>query len=69
MFPATESKKSSNFIMANNVAPTFAKSEVKSGLENEAYMKRILDGEPPRKDVDAIQKENCVKRAPDTAGV
>lgn len=50
--------------MANNVTPTYAKSSVKSGLENEAYAEKILDGIPPKKDVEAIDKENQVKKAP-----
>jgi hypothetical protein len=50
--------------MANNVAPTYAKSSVKSGLENEAYAEKVLDGVPAKKHVDEIDKENQVKNAP-----
>lgn len=55
--------------MADNVKPTFAKSEVKSGVVNETYASKVLGGEPPKKDVEAIDKENRVKKAPNTAGV
>jgi hypothetical protein len=50
--------------MADNVKPTYATSDVKSGLENEAYLDKVLDGQPTRKDVDAIDKENKPKNAP-----
>jgi hypothetical protein len=50
--------------MADNVKPTFPKADVKSGLENEAYAAKVLDGVPAKKDVDAIDKENSVKKAP-----
>jgi len=50
--------------MANNVAPTFAKSDVKSGLENEKYAESVLDGIPSKKDVEEIESENTPKRAP-----
>lgn len=47
--------------MADNVKPTYAKSEVKSGVENEVYAERVLDGIPEKKNVEAIDKENQVK--------
>ena len=47
--------------MANNIAPTFPKSSVKSGLENEKYSTQVLDGPYPKKGVDAVEAENCVK--------
>lgn len=50
--------------MGDNVKPTYAKSDVKSGLENEAYATRVLDGIPTKKNVDEIDKENQVKNAP-----
>lgn len=48
----------------DNVKPTFAKSDVKSGLESNAYGEKVLDGIPPKKDVEAIDRENQVKQAP-----
>lgn len=53
--------------MADNVKPTFAKSEVKSGVQNETYMEKVLDGPYPKKDVDAIDKENQVHKAPNVS--
>jgi hypothetical protein len=50
--------------MANNVAPTYAKSDVKSGLVNEQYAEKVLDGIPTKKDVQEVDKENQVKNAP-----
>lgn len=50
--------------MADNVKPTYATSEVKSGVMNEVYLDKVLDGQPARKDVDAIDKENEPKNAP-----
>lgn len=50
--------------MADNVKPTFAKSDVKSGLENEKYAESVLDGIPSKKDVEQIEAENTPKRAP-----
>jgi hypothetical protein len=50
--------------MADNVKPTYAKSEVKSGLENDAYAEKILDGVPPKKSVEQIESENSPKKAP-----
>lgn len=50
--------------MGDNVKPTYAKSSVKSGLENEEYASRVLDGVPAKKHVDEIDKENQVKNAP-----
>lgn len=50
--------------MSDNVKPTYAKSSVKSGLENEKYAETVLEGTPPRKSVEAIEKENTVKKAP-----
>jgi hypothetical protein len=47
--------------MGDNVKPTYAKSQVKSGLENEAYAAQVLDGIPDKKGVEAIEKENEVK--------
>lgn len=55
--------------MADNVKPTYAKSDVKSGLENEKYAEKVLDGIPPKKDVEEIEKVNTVHKAPNTAGV
>lgn len=50
--------------MADNVKPTYAKSDVKSGLDNEAYATKVLDGIPAKKNVDEIDRENQVKNAP-----
>jgi len=50
--------------MANKIEPTFAKSSVKSGLENEAYARQVLDGTPPKKSVEQIEAENTPKKAP-----
>jgi hypothetical protein len=47
--------------MGNNVTPTYAKSQVKSGLEDAAYAEQVLDGIPAKKGVEAIEKENEVK--------
>lgn len=47
-----------------NVKPTFAKSNVKSGLTNDEYLDKVLDGQPTKKDVDAIERENRPKNAP-----
>ena len=49
--------------MADNVKPTFAKSDVKSGLDHEKYAESVLDGIPSKKDVEAIEAENTPKRA------
>jgi len=50
--------------MANNVSPTFPKSDVKSGLENEKYAEQVLDGIPTKKSVDEIEKVNTPGKAP-----
>ena len=50
--------------MGDNVKPTYAKSDVKSGLVNEQYAEKVLDGIPAKKNVDEIDKENQVKNAP-----
>lgn len=50
--------------MADNVKPTYAKADVKSGLENEAYAERILDGIPSKKSVEEIEKVNTPGKAP-----
>jgi hypothetical protein len=50
--------------MADNVKPTFAKSDVKSGLENEKYAETVLDGIPSKKSVEQIESENTPKKAP-----
>jgi hypothetical protein len=47
--------------MADNVKPTYAKSSVKSGLENEKYSTQVLEGPYPKKNVEAIEAENTVK--------
>ncbi len=54
--------------MADNVKPTFPKADVKSGLTNEAYAEKVLNGTPPKKSVDEIEKVNTVHSAPNTAG-
>lgn len=46
--------------MADNVKPTYAKSDVKSGVENEAYAEKVLNGVPDKKSVEAIEKVNTV---------
>jgi len=46
--------------MADNVKPTYAKSDVKSGLENEQYAEKVLDGVPGKKSVDEIETQNEV---------
>lgn len=48
----------------DNVKPTYAKSDVKSGVVNETYAEKVLDGIPPKKDVHEIDAENQVKNAP-----
>jgi len=50
--------------MADNVRPTYAKADVKSGLENEKYAETVLDGIPAKKNVEAIEAENTPKKAP-----
>ena len=50
--------------MADNVKPTYAKTDVKSGLENEQYAEKVLDGTPPKKSVDEIERVNVPKKAP-----
>ena len=50
--------------MANNVAPTYAKSDVKSGLVNEQYAEKVLDGIPAKKNVEEIDEVNTVHNAP-----
>ncbi len=55
--------------MADNVKPTFAKADVKSGLTNEAYAEKVLDGTPPKKSVEEIERVNTVHKAPNSAGV
>lgn len=50
--------------MADNVRPTFAKADVKSGLENNSYAEKVLDGIPAKKDVEEIEKVNLPKNAP-----
>lgn len=50
--------------MADNVKPTYPKSEVKSGLENEQYAEKVLEGIPTKKSVEQIDKENQPKHAP-----
>jgi hypothetical protein len=52
--------------MAEN---TKAKASVKSGLDNSEYCTKVLDGVPPKKSVEEIDKVNMPKSAPDTAGV
>lgn len=50
--------------MANNVAPTYSKSDVKSGLVNEQYAEKVLDGIPAKKNVEEIDEVNTVHNAP-----
>jgi hypothetical protein len=50
--------------MGDNVKPTYAKSSVKSGLVNEDYCSKVLDGVPTTKHVDQIFEETQVKNAP-----
>ena len=50
--------------MGDNVKPTYAKSDVKSGLVNEQYMEKVLDGLPTKKNVDEIFEVNSVHNAP-----
>jgi hypothetical protein len=50
--------------MADNVKPTFAKSDVKSGLANDQYAEKVLDGIPAKKNVEAIDEQNSVHDAP-----
>lgn len=47
--------------MADNVKPTMAKSDVKSGVVNESYAENVLNGIPAKKSVDEIEKVNTVK--------
>lgn len=44
-----------------------AKSDVKSGLLDQAYADKVLDGIPPKKSVDEIEKVNTPGKAPDSA--
>ncbi len=44
-----------------------AKSSVKSGVENGKYLTQVLDGTPPKKSVEEIEKENSPKTAPESA--
>ena len=55
--------------MADNIKPTYAKSDVKSGVTIEQYAEKVLNGVPPKKDVEEIEKVNTVKKAPGSAGV
>ncbi len=55
--------------MADNVKPTYAKSDVKSGLVDTAYAEKVLDGIPPKKSVEAIEKVNTVHDAPGSTSV
>lgn len=50
--------------MADYVKPTYPKATVKSGVFNEDYLDKVLDGQPAKKDVDAIEEENTPKNAP-----
>jgi hypothetical protein len=50
--------------MGDNVKPTYAKSDVKSGLVNEQYAEKVLDGVPTKKHVDEVFEANQVKNAP-----
>jgi hypothetical protein len=50
--------------MADNVAPTYAHASVKSGVVNEKYAEQVLGGTPPKKNVEAVEKENLPKDAP-----
>ena len=50
--------------MADNVKPTYAKSDVKSGLVNEQYAEKVLDGIPAKKNVEEIDEVNTVHNAP-----
>jgi hypothetical protein len=50
--------------MGDNVKPTFAKSDVKSGLVNTEYADKVLDGIPPKKNVEEIDTQNTVHNAP-----
>lgn len=51
--------------MADNVKPTYPKSDVKSGQESNAYATNVLDGIPPKKSVEQIEVAN---RPKDVAG-
>jgi hypothetical protein len=55
--------------MADNVKPTFPKSDVKSGLTSEAYGEKVLDGVPAKKSVDEIEAVNTVHDAPNSTSV
>jgi hypothetical protein len=50
--------------MADNIKPTFAKSDVKSGVTLDVYAEKVLDGLPPKKGVEQIEKESCPKTSP-----
>lgn len=52
--------------MADNVKPTYAKADVKSGVEQEVYASKTLGGYPDKKNVEAIDKENQVKNVADS---
>lgn len=55
--------------MADNVKPTFAKADVKSGNTSDSYGEKVLGGVPDKKSVDEIEKVNTVHTAPNAAGV
>jgi hypothetical protein len=46
--------------MGDNVKPTYPKADVKSGLENEQYAEKVLDGIPAKKNVEEVDSQNQV---------
>lgn len=50
--------------MSEKIAPTKAKSDLKSGVDFKSYTASILGGNPPKKCVEQIEKENTPKKAP-----
>lgn len=50
--------------MADNVKPTYPKSDVKSGNETEVYASKVLGGIPDKKTVTEIEKVNTVHNSP-----
>lgn len=52
--------------MADNVKPTYSKTDVKSGLENERYADSVLEAKKHsvKKSVEEIEKVNLPGKAP-----
>lgn len=46
--------------MGDNVKPTYAKADVKSGLDHTDYCEKVLEGVPAKKDVEQVEEQNTV---------